>query len=513
MMFKIFFFPVTLALILLAIGYSTFTGEVESIKKSTKSTIEMRFTLLNKYIRLISANNAAMRDSIVDAYSDVKSGRYNNESLLDSVSYFKSLDLYGLSPQAYPEIVEKLNGTLTILGNVKLYDPDLRRELSAVLMKDGEFDILSGQAELAVWTYYLSAKGFLYLSPKLPIDAFQFFPELYKKPFWTEVTPSSNPSGRQIISSLYDDRAGQGLMITISTPVTIDKQFLGVVSVDIGIEYMSFILSVGNTVGASFVLDEKKLLVAANRPVSVGEFLPFPVLDSNAQWLEVSDGWLYSAPIRADQLYLAHHLTNSELLINAAKSSAVAWLLLLLGAVLGFFAIFMYQSASKNSLLMLLDPLTQIYNKRGFYTLIKPIYSGLLRSPNSFAVLMIDIDHFKSINDRYGHAAGDGVIESIAKTITRTNRKSSLCSRWGGVAFLVFCQEATPETAQLLAKRVNQAVEKQKHGSSKLDVTVSIGVCVSRATDDIDTIIEQAEQALYKAKEGGRNQVFLRNSL
>lgn len=506
-MIKSYFFPVIIAFILLVTGYSTFTANVERIKQSTKSNVAVRFDLLNQYMRLLSANNTAMRQSIVDSYAAVIDGRYKNETLLNSISYFNALELYGLSAQQHPKIVAQLEGTLTIAGNLDLLEPSLRNEISAIMMNENQFTV----TDLMVRAYYTSTKGVLYLSPKLAMDRLQFFPDLYNQQVYKEVVPSPESSGRQVISSLYEDPMGQGLMITISTPVIIDGQFFGAVSADIGIEYISFILNVPSAIGQSFVIDEKKQLVAANNRISLSATLP--MLDNKVQWLDVGDGLLYTAPIHTDELYLVHTLKNSELWTQAAKSSAFIWLLLLFASVLSFIFIFIYKTAARNKELMLLDPLTKLYNRRGFYTLLKPIYSGLLRTSNSFAILMIDIDYFKKFNDRHGHGAGDAVIASIAKTISRTNRKSSICCRWGGGAFMVFCLQASPETAKILAKRINQAVDQQKHGSKKLDITVSVGVCVSRATDDLDTIVALAKQALYHAKEGGRNQVYLHNSL
>lgn len=500
--------PLILALILLVLGYNNFRGEFDHIKKATKSALESRASHFDQYLRLMAANNATIRKSMERAYTNARQ-EIREGKVLDSISYFAQFDVYGLSPFDHPETAGHLNGTLTIRSSQDLEDPELRSELAAVLAIDEQFGTFSEESELAIWTYYTSARGFIYLSPKHPIDEFQFHPELYQTPFWVHAAPLENPEGKQVITPLYEDTAGQGLMITISNPIIVDKQFMGVVSVDVGIKYMTMLLAIGESVGESILVDENKQLVASRHPITVGQKFPVPVFDTRGQWHGNEDGWFHSTPIRTDELYLVHTLKRSELVMSAARASATIWLVLFFGVVLSYFAYFMFMAAVRHKKLMLIDPLTKLYNRRGFFTLLEPVYAHQQRSSGNCAILMIDIDYFKKINDTRGHAIGDEVILSVGKVLTNMNRKSSICSRWGGEEFLVFLQEATFDSARLVAERIRQAVEKKKHGRKKLEVTLSVGVCVSKATDSFDSILEHADQALYEAKRNGRNQTVL----
>ncbi len=313
-----------------------------------------------------------------------------------------------------------------------------------------------------------------------------------------------------MISDLYEDYAGQGLMITISNPVMIGHHLLGVVSADISIAYMQMILNIGESVGQSFIVDEHSQLVATGHESFVaGDKKALPILASTGRWHKKEGHWFYTQVVRDNELYLTHCISQKDLLIAGAKASLVQWLLVLLGTLLGFVAILMYSTALKNKRLMLIDPLTKLFNRRGFYTLLQPIYSNLQRNGETFAVLMVDIDFFKKVNDQYGHGVGDQVLLSVARIIQRTNRESAICSRWGGEEFLIFSQDNNQESVLYLAQRIIDAIAKSSHSEKHITVTVSIGICVSQAAGHFEKAVDLADHALYQAKSTGRNRAVL----
>ncbi len=129
------------------------------------------------------------------------------------------------------------------------------------------------------------------------------------------------------------------------------------------------------------------------------------------------------------------------------------------------------------------------------------------------SVLMLDIDHFKHVNDQWGHTAGDHAIVAVAETITRCVRRTDIVSRYGGEEFLVVLPGTDARAANFLAERIRAAVESAKifHGDQPIPITVSIGWATATLTDSTDLssrdLIEQADQALYRAKRAGRNRV------
>lgn len=156
------------------------------------------------------------------------------------------------------------------------------------------------------------------------------------------------------------------------------------------------------------------------------------------------------------------------------------------------------------------DHLTDMMNRRAFLIAAEDALEFCRRYDRSMATLMIDIDHFKQINDVHGHAAGDAAIKRIAEIIGNSIRGTDKAARFGGEEFVVLLREVDEENARQLAGRIRSSIEQEMicHGMARISATVSIGVAVFAAADrDIQDIIERSDQALYTAKNDGRNRV------
>lgn len=155
------------------------------------------------------------------------------------------------------------------------------------------------------------------------------------------------------------------------------------------------------------------------------------------------------------------------------------------------------------------DQLTGLPNRREF---LEVMDSGLGKS-GDLSVLMLDIDHFKAVNDTYGHDAGDEVLSVLAKVGTAVTNKLGMFARWGGEEFVVALPRTSLDQARAIAEQLrlsiaNQDFKHEWHTAKPIAFTVSIGVA-TRVDGDTDTaaIMKRADEALYKAKEGGRNRV------
>lgn len=152
-----------------------------------------------------------------------------------------------------------------------------------------------------------------------------------------------------------------------------------------------------------------------------------------------------------------------------------------------------------------IDPLTNLFNRRAFAQLVHPIWQLGKRNQQSMAVLLIDLDWFKQINDYFGHDVGDKVLETVAQSIKARVRNSDLLFRWGGEEFLVFLPSTDINEARLLAETLRCEIE-QITMINGVKVTMSLGVASNLATEiAIEGLIKQADEALYKAKKAGRN--------
>ena len=152
------------------------------------------------------------------------------------------------------------------------------------------------------------------------------------------------------------------------------------------------------------------------------------------------------------------------------------------------------------------DPLTGIANRAAFEQALERELELARRQETPFSLLIVDIDHFKQCNDRYGHSFGDDVLRAVANTVSATVRRSDLVFRFGGEEFIVLTSHTSCEGGRLLAERIRQNIETLRTiGGREIPLTVSLGVACWRPEDDGKGLFDRADAALYKAKQNGRN--------
>lgn len=164
--------------------------------------------------------------------------------------------------------------------------------------------------------------------------------------------------------------------------------------------------------------------------------------------------------------------------------------------------------------LTLRDPLTRLYNRRYFEERLQSEYAFSRRHGTSLGVLLLDIDHFKAVNDAHGHPAGDSVLRTVAKVLRKVLRPEDVIARYGGEEFVVLTREHTAEDVTSVGERLRSAVERTVTtvGDREIRVRVSIGaVCLqpSDACSGPSALVEIADKALYAAKNAGRNRTLL----
>lgn len=154
------------------------------------------------------------------------------------------------------------------------------------------------------------------------------------------------------------------------------------------------------------------------------------------------------------------------------------------------------------------DGLTQLLNRSYWEFCLARELKRFNRYGNRASLIMFDLDHFKSINDNYGHLAGDEVLRRVAETLRDTVRETDISGRYGGEEFGVIVTESDVEGAKLLAERIRKNIEALDivHESHKIPVTVSLGVTEFQVSiSNHEEVISRADQALYESKENGRN--------
>jgi len=157
-----------------------------------------------------------------------------------------------------------------------------------------------------------------------------------------------------------------------------------------------------------------------------------------------------------------------------------------------------------------IDPVSGLFNRRYFQARLEEELQRAQRHAMAVGLLMIDVDDFKSINDRFGHLAGDAVIGDIGEILRRSVRVFDICTRFGGEEFAVVMPGSGPEDAARIAERIRERIEAYRSSVSDLSmlrITASIGLSVSSAGTSARDLVSAADQALYQAKRNGKNQV------
>ncbi len=158
------------------------------------------------------------------------------------------------------------------------------------------------------------------------------------------------------------------------------------------------------------------------------------------------------------------------------------------------------------------DGLTQLYNRRYWEEQLELEYRRFKRTGRASTLLMFDIDHFKKVNDTYGHPAGDEVIRQVSKTLTNTMRATDIAGRYGGEEFGLILIDTDGDCGKAFAERLRTTVEKilVKHEGKEIRFTISLGIAeLEHSVEDYHEWLQRSDTALYQSKEGGRNKATI----
>lgn len=156
-----------------------------------------------------------------------------------------------------------------------------------------------------------------------------------------------------------------------------------------------------------------------------------------------------------------------------------------------------------------IDPLTGLLNRRALMARIKSEETRFLRNKRSFCLLMADIDHFKRVNDTYGHDAGDYILKELSHLLTEKLRLQDSIGRWGGEEFLIMLPETGIDGANFVAEKLRMVIQNHDflYHEHQLSITISFGISTYKDKMTIDSCLKKADDNLYRAKKQGRNRV------
>jgi diguanylate cyclase (GGDEF)-like protein len=231
--------------------------------------------------------------------------------------------------------------------------------------------------------------------------------------------------------------------------------------------------------------------------------------------------WLYAVTVACFFLVERHHAMTIALVVMVTLMftgalqlptiEVISYFTTVLVCALFSYA-FSYRTAMQRDQLETLasrDALTGIYNRRTMLDELERAHQTFTRKHTTCGILMLDLDHFKRVNDRYGHAAGDQVLLDLANLLEVTVRSSDRIFRFGGEEFLVLVQQTNIEEMALLAEKLRKAVDIKILDMDSRSITASIGGALLEPEETIESWFCRADKALYAAKDAGRNLVVI----
>ena len=237
---------------------------------------------------------------------------------IDALAAVPDLDgepVFSVEATAAPDEPQDMGdtiGTLSGSGDPGALSPRLRAEIGAALALNPLLQASLIEVPDALWVYYTSVDRFIMLAPGPPASVWHYSEDVYNKPFWTEAMPGANPDRRLVLSEVYEDGAGQGLLISFSAPVWVAGQFRGVASLDIGLGTLRRGLDTFEAIGESVLVDEDGKLAAR-----ISDFVPPVQLEIPADLTTderrdgiVGDTPWFVFPVQAGELWLAHRVLS-----------------------------------------------------------------------------------------------------------------------------------------------------------------------------------------------------------
>lgn len=486
-----------MTLLALAIGSNVLVKNIKELRNETAATFRSRSALIEAFIALHRDQVSVMRNLLTQRYQLDNPG-----ALPHSLRQHPQQQVWELISTD-----QMLAGTFTGRAT-QAPSAEQLREIQAVSALDAQIHPALAYSKEVSWLYYLSASHFIYLAPKTPISQFHFQPALYQRDYWRAAGPQANLQRRMILDGPYADLAGKGWIITLAEPVYAADRFLGVVALDLKIDILQHLTRVGSAISDTMLIGEDYQLIASNQAFQPGARLQPPLSDDPLEWQQDANGdaWL-STPVVKDELWVVHQLKQSDLLWAAVRKSRPTWVMIALASLLGVLAWRLLGALGAVTRMTHTDPLTQLLNRCGLYERAEGLLALAERKRLPLAVLLMDVDHFKHINDTHGHAVGDSVLSQLGEHLLRVRRAADLICRWGGEEFVMLMLLEHADDALSVAERIRQEAQHTRIQPGDVPVTLSGGLAILQPGEPLDQAIKRADQQLYAAKANGRNQI------
>ena len=498
-------------IIFITIIVGTFIGSYDYLIQKFENTANSKeFALDNE---IISSTNFIQSLTIYGDDFFEHSTIENNIEFYDLLKYNPNLDIYTLDAIGGTKH-EKIAGNLTGLGMIP--DNGIKKiDLNLALNYNKFFSKFYYRLHDIAWIYYTSENNFISQYPWVPSKEFKFSESIKNMDFYTSATPQNNPLRNAVWSPVYLDAAGKGLMVTLSSPIYNKDTFMGVVSLDLTTSRLSEVLKCEYD---GYLIDNTNSVIASNHDVNTDKeiFKISDLMKNSESYTEKINNMENNTINQVDNYYIYKTGFNDApwtMIISVPVYLIINKALLLTSPVI-FIVILLLRTfkemdkrkkiEDKVRTISITDSLTGLKNRY----FLDEIIDSTMTSSNQLSIIIFDLDHFKRVNDTWGHPTGDDVLKKTAKIANDAIRKEDILIRLGGEEFLILLLETNIIDAFYIAERVRNSLEEYRHPSVGMK-TVSLGIVEKIEGESFNNLYKRADKALYIAKEGGRNRTVI----
>jgi diguanylate cyclase (GGDEF)-like protein len=403
-------------------------------------------------------------------------------------------------------------GSLMGEGAIPTADSPAAAEMAMAVALTPAFTLLRRNHLEIPWVYYASKRGFLYITPRAPEGEFLWSHDLLERYDGKGANAKVSPTGvRTGWSAVYQDKGGKGLMTTVSRLVVQHGQTIGDLSLDMGVSTLGRILESHTLPDAYLHLldgDGKAMISPGHLPAQL-DVRTAPRREATV--VGDAEVWLFEVPPTG--WLLAVSSSRRANFLHALGESSVYGLMALFVLASLLLLVALTRALQTLATVSVRDALTGLYNRRHFDSFVEGELAKTRRGGLPVGLALLDVDHFKRYNDRYGHQAGDRVLRAVAEALRSScKRASDTLFRVGGEEFAVVASVERPEQMAQLCDKICTAVRnlELEHGASPAGrLTISVGMTTIAQANwgGLDDAYQRADQALYRAKEAGRDRV------
>ncbi len=497
---QIQFFIACAAVIFLSIGSARYVllSNYDQLLQNDAHIFDVRIKNLTSHVSLIKTNLLTLKTAITNNIALAKQKQLDfpmpkdistapNSTLFTTGDPIQTLLIYRSPDKRTPAFYNQLKASNALL-------PTLQQVLKNI--------------PNSLWIFYVSKEGFSFLSPEIPRIPSEKY--TYSSIFWTQTIPENNPDLDMVVTDAYEDYFSKELVITITIPVVFEDVFVGLIGFDLGINALLEISQQHQSVGQTFIFDDQHSLVHSNRNAFNTTNMP----DFNGKrnppkdrFHNAKNGYWNRTDIFGQELYAMHWIDTQNLLDESIKMSIRELAAITVTALVLILFLFRLRNyGNKITELSNSDPLTGLLNRRAMKEISGYQIAMCHRNNRPISLAILDIDHFKKINDQFGHDIGDQVLKLFAEKLESETRTNDLVCRYGGEEFIICLPELDKKSALDIILRF-QGMDLKAGSSDRINITFSAGIAQINPGETLEAATKKADQALLYAKQQGRNRI------